>query len=316
MNKKLMRTTRIFFPALGLLFCTIGCGSTAAVSASSASNTAVANPRTTITDPLMPEQSGELILNASSGTCSIDYSNTDEGYIFVTYTGSKAKVQIQITNPDGTVYPYPLNLYSAEVFPLTGGNGDYQVNVFEQISGSNYAVVMSGSFTVTLNDEFRPYLYPSQYIDYTKDSECVKLGIELSQQSSDDITYIGKVYDYVIGNVTYDTKMAADPPTDYIPDPDSTLASKTGICFDFASLMTAMLRSQGIPTKLQVGYTSNVYHAWISVYMDETGWVDGLIRFDNNEWTLMDPTLGSYTNKTDVADYTKDGTNYYVMYNY
>ena len=110
--------------------------------------------------------------------------------------------------------------------------------------------------------------------------------------------------------------MAADPPTDYIPDPDSTLASKTGICFDYASLMTAMLRSQGIPTKLQVGYTSNVYHAWISVYMDETGWVDGLIRFDNNEWTLMDPTLGSYTNKTDVADYTKDGTNYYVMYNY
>ncbi|NCB33232.1 MAG: transglutaminase domain-containing protein [Erysipelotrichia bacterium] len=316
MHKKMMRTTRIFFPALGLLFCFICCSCTASLPAASADSTALANPRTAITDPPMPEQSGILVLDAKNGSCSIDYSNTSEGYIFVTYTGSAAKVQIQITEPDGKVYPYPLNLGTAEPFPLTGGNGDYQVNVFEQISGSNYAVVMSGSFAVQLNDEFRPYLYPSQYISYTKDSQSVKLGIELSKQSADDLDYIGNVYDYVTSKISYDKDLAADPPTDYIPNPDSTLSLGTGICFDYASLMTAMLRSQGIPTKLQVGYTSNVYHAWISVYLNETGWIDGLIRFENSDWTLMDPTLGSYTSEADVADYTKDSSNYYVMYNY
>ena len=47
-----------------------------------------------------------------------------------------------------------------------------------------------------------------------------------------------------------------------------------GICFDYAALMTAMLRSQGIPTKLEIGYSGEVYHAWISTYIDEIGWVD------------------------------------------
>lgn len=312
MIKRTMRTTRILFTALGLLFNTAGCSS----ANSDASSSPKAGTRTTITDPLMAEAPGTLVLNDYSGTCKIDYSNTSEGYVFVTYTGSAAKVQIQITNPDGTVYPYPLKLNSAEDFPLTGGDGTYQINVFEQISGDNYAVCLSGSFSVTLNDEFRPYLYPSQYINYTKDSSCVQLGIQLSGECDTDIEYIGKVYDYVTTNITYDQEMASDPPANYIPDPDATLECKTGICFDYASLMCAMLRSQGIPTKLQVGYTSQVYHAWISVYLEGTGWVDGVIKFDGKTWTLMDPTLGSYEAGSDVASYTKNGTNYYVQYNY
>lgn len=41
-----------------------------------------------------------------------------------------------------------------------------------------------------------------------------------------------------------------------------------------------MLRSQRIPTRLEVGYMGDVYHAWISIYTKETGWVNGIIEFD------------------------------------
>ena len=41
---------------------------------------------------------------------------------------------------------------------------------------------------------------------------------------------------------------------DDLPSVDETLKTKKGICFDYAALMTAMLRSQGIPTKLEIGY--------------------------------------------------------------
>ena len=57
--------------------------------------------------------------------------------------------------------------------------------------------------------------------------------------------------------------------------------------------MSAMLRSQRIPTKLEVGYSGDVYHAWISCYVDEIGWVDNIIEFDGKNWSIMDPTLAA-----------------------
>ena len=97
---------------------------------------------------------------------------------------------------------------------------------------------------------------------------------------------------------------------------DATLASGKGICFDYASLMTAMLRSQGIPTRLDVGYSGTAYHAWISVYLKESGLVSGIIEFDGKNWTLMDPTLAASNSSKEVKKYIGDGSNYTVKYVY
>ena len=116
--------------------------------------------------------------------------------------------------------------------------------------------------------------------------------------------------------MTYDDKMAENIPVNYLPDPDRTMDKKTGICLDYASLMTAMLRSQGIPTKLEVGYSEDVYHAWISVYLEDKGWVDDVIEFDGHSWTLMDPTLASANDIKSSAKYMKNKDHYKLMYNY
>jgi len=98
---------------------------------------------------------------------------------------------------------------------------------------------------------------------------------------------------------------------------DSVLAEKKGICFDYASLMTGMLRSQGIPCKLVVGYAGKAYHAWISVWTAETGWIEGTIYFDGSTWHRMDPTFASSgSSSKSIMQYIGDGSNYTEKYLY
>ena len=272
------------------------------------------NPRATITQVLSPQASGTEVYGNDS--VSIDASNTIEGYFMVRYQGDSDKSRIQVTTPDGTLYSYCLVPGDYETFPLSGGNGNYQIDVYEHAYDNKYALSFSQTISVALDDEFKPFLYPNQYVWFTQDSEAVKYGIELSKQSVDDLDYVEQVYNYVIQNITYDTDFAEDIPTDYIPDIDETMQTRKGICFDYASLMSAFLRSQGIPTKLVVGYSGTAYHAWISVYLDEAGWVDNIIEFDGKDWSLMDPTLAASNDESSVKKYVGDGSNYIVKYSY
>lgn len=273
-----------------------------------------ANPRTTITEVLSPQATG---LEAyGNDSVSIDASNTTEGYFMVRYQGDADKSRIQVTTPDGTLYSYCLVPGDYETFPLSGGDGSYQIDVYEHAYDNKYALSFSQTISVSLSDEFKPFLYPNQYVWFTQDSEAVTYGRELSQKSADDLDYVEQVYNYVIQNISYDTDFAEDIPTDYIPDIDATMQTRKGICFDYASLMSALLRSQGIPTKLVVGYSGTAYHAWISVYLDEAGWVDNIIEFDGKDWSLMDPTLAANNDEDSVKKYVGDGSNYIVKYSY
>jgi transglutaminase/protease-like cytokinesis protein 3 len=126
---------------------------------------------------------------------------------------------------------------------------------------------------------------------------------------------VSNIYTYVIENFDYDVEKAATVEQGYLPTVDETLASGKGICFDYASLMAAMLRSQNIPTRLEVGYVSGgVYHSWISVHTPETGWITNIIQFDGESWTMMDPTLASSAGAN--KELVGDGTNYSLMYQY
>ena len=262
----------------------------------------------------MPEASGEVVYGGD--TISIDASNTADGYVMVKYTGAADKIQVQITNPDGTLYQYPLPIGDYQTLPLTGGDGSYQIDVLEHVSDDMYSVGLSQPVDVALTDEFRPYLYPNQYVNYTPDSAAVSLGVDISNDSSDDLDFVTNVYEYVTENISYDNEKAADISVNYIPDVDATLESKTGICFDYASVMSAMLRSQSVPTKLEVGYSGTAYHAWISVYLAEQGWVDDIIQFNGQNWSLMDPTLAANNDDESVKDYVGDGSNYTTKYTY
>ena len=263
---------------------------------------------------LLPEASG--LITYGDDIAAIDVSHTEEGYFMARYTGTASKAKLQVTAPTGVVYTYTLYSDSYETFPLSGGNGDYHIDILEQAYDDMYALVFSHDLSVTVSDSFKPFLYPNQYTWYTEDSDTVQLGIRLSEQSTGDLDYVEQVYEYIIQNISYDTALATHTPIDYIPDIDGTLTKGTGICFDYAALMTALLRSQGVPTRLEVGYSGTASHAWISVYPEEIGWVDDIIRFDGKSWSLMDPTLAANNTSQATGEYIGDGSNYIVKYSY
>lgn len=264
---------------------------------------------------LLAEPSGKLV--KKTGKAMIDYSNTSDGYVMVQYTAQTSKrLKVQVKGP-ATTYTYNLTAGKWETFPLSDGNGVYQVSLFENVSGSKYALVQSISHTVTLKDEFAPFLRPNQYVDYNVASAAVAKAGELTEGMTDPMKKVAAVYDFVVKNLTYDTEKAAAVQSGYLPVLDSVLEAKKGICFDYASLMTGMLRSQGVPCKLVVGYAGNAYHAWINVWSEESGWINGAIFFDGKTWQRMDPTFASSAKQSkSIMAYIGDGKNYAAKYLY
>ena len=292
-------------------------GSSAKTSSSSKSRTAKNSGKTRSNTPkvLVPEASGTDV--HENYFAIIDTSNAAEGYFMVQYLGSNSKVKLRVIGPNDSEYFYLLsgpNIY--ETFPLPCGNGSYELQILENVSGDKYAVAFSASIEVTLKDKLKPFLYPNQYSNFDESSQAVKLAKDLAKDLGSDLEVIESVYHYVTSNITYDNEKAATVTYGYLPDVDDTLKTGTGICFYYASVMTAMLRSQGIPTKLEVGYSGEAYHAWISTFVKDVGWIDKIVEFDGSSWTLMDPTLASNNSNSAVAQYIGDGSKYVVKYSY
>ena len=267
---------------------------------------------------LSPEASGDHVWNGN--VFEADLSHTDQGYMMIRYTGESDLIHVQIIGPDQVTYYYfiaPSKDYT--VLPFTAGDGSYTVRILEHLTGTKYAVQDSDTIEISLENEFLPFLYPNQYVDFDEDTLAVKKAAELAASSHEDLDVVQAVFDYVVVNTTYDYDKAdnveALSQSHYVPTVDETFQTQTGICFDYAALMVAMLRSQSIPARLDIGYAMDIYHAWISVYTEETGWLSGLIQFDGHAWTLLDPTLAS-TNKQSKSSYEyMSDTNHYEIQN-
>lgn len=262
---------------------------------------------------LVPSADGTVV--DGNEFVAIDFSHTDCGYFMAQYLGTNSKVKMQVTGPNDVTYTYNLGT-SFEVFPFAAGCGTYTIGVHENITGTQYATVFSNTVDVAITDEFSPYLYPNQYVNFNSSSQVVALASELAYPADDDLTVVTNVYNYIISNAAYDYDKAATVETGYIPVVDELLTTKKGICFDFASAMASMLRSQRIPTRLEIGYAGEAYHAWISTYLDEKGWVNGIIEFDGQSWKLMDPTFAASSTDDKLKDFIGDGSNYVTKYIY
>lgn len=263
---------------------------------------------------LLPEASGTSV--KQNGKAVIDYSNMADGYVMARFTASSEKrLAVQVAGPT-TTYTYYLTVGEWATFPLSDGNGNYKVTVLERVT-DKYAVVLSASIRVTLKDEFAPFLRPNQYVDYETAPKTIEKAAELTKGETEPLGKVEKIYNFVVETLSYDKGKAQTVKSGYLPVLDDVLAAKKGICFDYASLMAGMLRSQGVPCKLVVGYAGTAYHAWINVWTEETGWIDGVIYFDGSAWQRMDPTFASSgKGSASIMKYIGDGSNYTVSYLY
>lgn len=265
-------------------------------------------------DCLVPIADGSAEVH--NDIASIDYSYASEGYIMARYTGDSPKVKLQIKGEGAITYTYNLVSDDYEAFPLSAGSTKYDILILENISGTSYLTCLSKTMDVTIENEFGAFLYPNQYCRFTSDSKTVQKSVELSATANNDLDVVANVYNYIIQNIKYDYDKAENVASGYTTDVDAILASGTGICLDYSAVMACMLRSQRIPTRLEVGYVGDAYHAWISTYITDVGWVNGIVKFDGKNWELMDPTFASNSGEAELKEFIGDGTNYVVKYIY
>lgn len=250
----------------------------------------------------------------------LDQTQLSSGVVEVHYTGTAAaKLKVQITQPDGNDYNYDLNSAGDwEAFPLTLGDGAYTVKVLEHIEGDRYSVRDTYDLELALDDPMAPFLLPSQIVNYA-DGPVTTLAANLTRSQTSDAQKVSTLFDYVVDHIDYDYEKSASAQPGYLPDLEDTLASGKGICFDYAALLCAMVRSQGIPCRLVTGYTTDgeLYHAWVEVYCQDSDIVDGVIPITANTWSRLDPTFVSNSDRSSkILEFVTDDENYETLYIY
>lgn len=209
---------------------------------------------------------------------SVDASNTSEGYVMAKYTGDASKVRMLIETPAENTYNYLMILDGQyKVYPLSEGSGLYKIGVYENLHDDQYKAAFTQSVNVMLKDQYSVFLYPNVYVDFNGSSKAVQKGKELAENANGELELVQNVCDYITENIVFDYDKAEKVQPGYNLNVDDTLETGTGIYFDYASLMAAMLCSQGIPTKYKVGYVDDEGYAWISVFIQDYGWIDKII---------------------------------------
>lgn len=288
---------------LALTGCGGGSGSGGSAAAGSSDNGTTSGGSFTPASTVLqsPFSAGNLVGTPSAG---IDISAVNQGYVGAMAT-SDSRLKFQVTK-DGTSFNYDMPGDGTPIVaPINMGDGAYTFSIMQNTSGSRYIELQSAQANVVLDDEFQPFLRPNIFCNYTPDDAVVAKARELVAGAANAGDALQAIYTWIRDNVTYDQAKAADlaGKSGYIPDPNQTLASKTGICFDYASLAAAMMRSIGIPCKIITGYVSpdGIYHAWNMVWIDGS-WKTVAITVDPQTWTRIDLTFAAGGDESTVGN--------------
>lgn len=126
------------------------------------------------------------------GEAVVDISNVAQGYVALRYKGSAKKISVEVIGKNNKVYKYFIErTKESTYFPLTSGNGTYQISVYENVQDDEYSVLMMDSFEVKLKNKFLPFLYPNQYVEFTSKTKAVKEAKKLSNEEL--ITFCGQM---------------------------------------------------------------------------------------------------------------------------
>lgn len=258
-------------------------------------------------------------IQISNDQAIIDYTNASEGYIMVQYTKqTQNRIKAIVEGENEIQYIYPIIKQQWNILPITEGSGTYKVTIYENLLEDKFYPVLKNEIDITLSNENVPFLTSNIYVNFANAPKTIQKANELTRDAKNDVEKISIIYSYVINNMIYDDEKAETVKYGYTTDLDEILESKKGICLDYAALIAGMLRSQNIPCKVVFGYAGDVYHAWISVYVEEKMTaICGNRSYDAERWMRMDPTWASGNLNSGYAlSYINDPNNYQAKYCY
>lgn len=206
------------------------------------------------------EPSGNL---QTSGKLVADLSNAKEGYFLAAITApTNHKMKMRVQKGDVTM-TYDMNLKGEyDIFPLQLGSGHYDILLYENVSGKKYSQAGYLGLDVQLDREDAAFYYPNQYVDYTILSAAVAKAAELCDGMTDPLQIYETLCNYMKTSFLYDYVKAVTVQAGALPDIDGSYEKKMGVCQDLSAILACMLRTQGLPCRLIIGYADKQYHAW------------------------------------------------------
>ncbi len=217
-------------------------------------------------ETLWPGDPGKSI--ESDGKLLVDTGYVSDGYFWAAVRDTnKHRLKLRVIKGDQTL-TYDLNGDAEyECFPLQLGSGDYEISLYENVSGKKYAG--SGKLTIYagMENEDSCFLIPNQYVHYTPSSEAVLESETRCAGMSAAETYTS-VCDFMTGSFVYDFIKALTIQAGQLPEIDECFATRKGVCQDLSAVMCCMLRTRGVPARLMIGYADSNYHAWVEFRMD------------------------------------------------
>lgn len=226
-------------------------------------------------DAVWPESPGTDV--KSDGKLVIDDSHVDQGYVMVK-SAEPMSHGLKLTISRGKwQLIYDINSEGEyEVMPLQQGSGQYEFALFENVKGKKYSSAGKVVIDAQMSDENAAYLVPNQYVSYELWTSAVQKSDEICAGMSQDEAFKA-VQDFIASEFSYDFVRAKTISSGEKPDIDYCYDNRMGICQDLAAVTACMLRVQGVPTRLVIGYADKNYHAWTTVVVD-------------GEEVLFDPT--------------------------
>jgi DNA-binding transcriptional LysR family regulator len=232
---------------------------------------------------LVPRADGTA--TASNDVAVIDYSHMSDGYVCANYTGTCPKVKLRITGPDTVVYTYDLHGGGYETFPLSSGDGYYDVTIYENISGTNYATCLYADLDVQITDAFSPFLYPNQYVNFTADSKVVAKGQELAEGASSDLEVITRII-HILEDQLDCRLFLREPRGLKLTEEGKRLYAHVAIaCQHLLDAEAELCRDKNVCSgTIELGVTETALHLFLlqNLHDFQTGYPEIKIRIQNN----------------------------------
>ena len=208
---------------------------------------------------------------------------------------------------------------------LTYGNAEYSIKVSSTMVNNSTGVGRASDkakLTVGLNNvsSTGAFLLSNSEVIFNSNMQFIKKANEIAATCSNDLEKVSKIYDWLtdylgIGG-SGNTALGV-----YKCNLETVYNRKTGVCYDFAVVLAAMLRSQGIPCKVVFGdYTNSsgrIGHAWNEVYVQGSGTMKtNKLSITGNTWCRLDPMRTAGNSSESTIEFMNNSSNYVWEYYY
>jgi transglutaminase-like putative cysteine protease len=143
----------------------------------------------------------------------------------------------------------------------------------------------------SINESYTDNVHLEEFLQFPDELSSVReLAGDITSLAIGDFENASRIRDYLMGN--YEYSLSTPKPEQGVTAIEHFLFnSKKGYCEHFATAMTLMLRSTGIPARLVTGFLSGSKNDFGDYYLirqsDAHSWVEAYI---DGRWQLFDPT--------------------------